>query len=456
MSSIEGEAPVLSGRPAGIPGVRVGWRIFSLIASFALVVYFQQRSLTIAAARIMPELHLSQMQVGWLQWALVLAYTVFQFPGGLLGQRLGSRATLGITLSLAVAATLAVPALSSVLDGGLLYGVLLVTQFVLGMAQGPFMPVCAGVMQAWLPERNWALAQGLHTLSGHIGNILAPPLLAALTVWLGWRSSLFWAALPPIVLIAIWIFYARDTPAQHPAVSAAELADLAAAPTASPIPAPRPAGMLRQIGQILTDADILRVTVSYVFMNFMYYLVANWCFLYLVQELHFRILEGGVLASLPPIGAAAGGLLGGIITAACCRRFGSRWGYRLVPLVALPLGGIALYSVAMGPTAYVAVGILVFAFFAIELCESSYWAGMMQIARTESMAACGVMNCGGNVGGLIGIPIVAWLSGHQAWKLAFFTGAACSVCAAGLWLFVDASGSPKPTQAGSPMPASEG
>jgi hypothetical protein len=44
---------------------RVRWRIFSLLVGFASVLYFQQRSLTIAGERLMPELSLSQMQIGY-------------------------------------------------------------------------------------------------------------------------------------------------------------------------------------------------------------------------------------------------------------------------------------------------------------------------------------------------------------------------------------------------------
>ena len=77
----------MTGNTASAPAFRVRWRIFSLLVSFAMVVYFQQRSVTIAAERIMPELSLSQMQIGWLQWAFLLSYTCMQFPGGVLGQR---------------------------------------------------------------------------------------------------------------------------------------------------------------------------------------------------------------------------------------------------------------------------------------------------------------------------------------------------------------------------------
>ena len=55
------------------------------------------------------------------------------------------------------------------------------------------------------------------------------------------------------------------------------------------------------------------------------------------------------------------------------------------------------------------------------------------------MAATGVLNTGGNLGGIIGIPIVGYLSGHGAWNAAFYIGLFCAVLAAILWLAIDTS-----------------
>jgi len=59
------------------------------------------------------------------------------------------------------------------------------------------------------------------------------------------------------------------------------------------------------------------------------------------------VLESGWLAIAPPLAAALGSVSVVLITAALCRRFGDRWGYRLVPLdchadrrrIAVGLGG---------------------------------------------------------------------------------------------------------------------
>ena len=64
--------------------MRVRWKIFTLLFSFGLMAYVQQRSLAVASYQMMPALHLSQMQIGWLEWAFLLGYAALQFPGGVL------------------------------------------------------------------------------------------------------------------------------------------------------------------------------------------------------------------------------------------------------------------------------------------------------------------------------------------------------------------------------------
>lgn len=406
-----------------------------MLVAAAAVVYFQQRAISIAAERIMPELSLSQMQIGWLQWAFVLSYGLLQFPGGVIGQRLGSRRALTIMLLAAIAASAATPLMPALFRGDALFVALFLTQWLLGMAHAPFMPVCAGTMESWLPPGRWALAQGIHTFGCQVGAALAPPLLVILMSALGWQRALFFAALPPLALVGLWAWYGRDTPRDHPSVTAAELAGLDAR-AAQP---PNHNITFDRIGRLLSNRSILLITVSYIVMNYVFYLLSTWSFLYLIQERHFTVLESGALASLPPIGAAIGAALGGGFTDALCRRAGVVWGFRLLPLIALPVAGIMLLAAAWSPQAVVAVAALTLAYAAVEVNEASYWAGTMRIAKADTMAATGVLNTGGNVGGWIGIPIVAYLSGHGLWTTAFVIGCLCSIFAAALWLAVDVS-----------------
>ena len=65
--------------------------MFAFLFAFGFIAYAQQKSITVAAERIMPDLHLTQFQISLLEQAFVIGYALFQLPGGLFGQRVGAR-----------------------------------------------------------------------------------------------------------------------------------------------------------------------------------------------------------------------------------------------------------------------------------------------------------------------------------------------------------------------------
>jgi sugar phosphate permease len=412
------------------PYVRIRWRIFTLLFGFGFLAYLQQKSITVVAERMMPDLSLSQFQIGLIEWAFVLGYGLFQVPGGIFGQRQGARRTFVIIGLAAFLATIATPLTPYWLTGVSLFVALLLVQLALGCSQGAIFPVSAGVFEVWFPPRSWASVQGLQTMGLSLGAALTPPLIASLMSVMGWQRALLWASLPAIVLISIWAWYGRNTPREHPSVSPEELAEIG---TLSAVPVDNTISA-RQLLNILKNRNVLLLAISYLCLNYSFYLLSNWVFLYLVQERKFSVLQSGWLASTPPLAAALGAGVGGLITGALCRRFGERWGYRLLPLVAMPIAGALLLVSVDAANPYRAVAGLAVCFAAVELNEGAYWGAAMTVGRGDTMAVSGVMNTGGNLGGVIGIPIVAYLSGEHLWRAAFVVGAGFAVASAAAWL----------------------
>src|SRR6202021_790070 len=137
---------------------RIRWRIFSFLFGFGFIAYVQQKTITVAAERMMPELGLSQLQIGWLMQAFVLGYAIFQTPGGVFGQRQGARRTFVIIGLIAFVATVATPLAPYVMRGMGLFAVLLSVQLLLGSSQAAIFPVSAGVFETWFSPNRWALA----------------------------------------------------------------------------------------------------------------------------------------------------------------------------------------------------------------------------------------------------------------------------------------------------------
>ena len=412
--------------------MRVRWQIFGFLSAFAMLSYVQRTSLGVAAENIMPDLHLSQVQIGWLNAAFATCYAFAQLPGGVLGQRVGARVTFTIVGLIGLVATIATPLAPVMLAGTGLFIALLAAQGLLGASQGPVFPMIAAALENWFPQRQWAITQGLNTLFMNVGGAVTPLLIVVLTQQFGWQGALLWVALPAALLTAAWAWYGRDTPRGHPRVTAAELAELDNDQTVAAEPI-----TLTRLGRILRNRDVQLLTFSYFCFNYAFYLLGTWSFLYLVQQRDFHGLESGFAGMLPWIGAGIGAGTGGYLSDGLSARIGFRWGYRLVPLVALPCVALLLLATINVASQYVAVLALMVTFFAIELNEGAYWAGAMRVARSDTGAATGVMNTGGNLAGMVSAPIIGALSGAGHWNTTFVIGAVFSVLAAACWLVID-------------------
>lgn len=408
-------------------------KIYLFLFAFGFIAYLQRTSITIAGVPMMPQLGLNEVQLSWLFDAFILGYTIMQFPGGLLGQRFGARLTFVAIGLVAFAAMLATPLAPVLFTGATLLAVLLAAQLLLGVAQGPIFPVSAGVFEAWFRPASWPLVQGVQSMGLQLGATMAPLLIAPLMSAFGWQQALLWTTLPALAVIVWWGWYARNTPAEHPGVSAEELAQLGPSRAAC---APQPMSWTRAWA-LLRDRDVLLLTVSYLFVNYVYYLLSTWVFFYLVQERHFTVLESGLLAAAPPLAAAVGAGVGGFAASVLSTRLGPRRGLRIIPLLSLPAAGLLQFLAVDAVNAYLAVVALALCYACVELNEGPYWAAIMHAARTDTMAASGLLNTGGNIGGLIGIPIVGYLAQHQAWTSAFLLGTVLAVVSAAAWLFVD-------------------
>jgi ACS family glucarate transporter-like MFS transporter len=421
--------------------VRIRWWIFLYLCGFALLSYLQRTGVSVAADAMMPALHLTHLQIGILQGTFPLTYLLFQVPGATFGQRFGARATYAGVGIIGMLALAGIPLAPLLFTGTALFVALVLAQGLLGASQGPVFPLVAAVGQVWFPENRWSFVNGAISTGMNLGGMLAPPLVVFLQTGFGWQGALLWLAAPGLVLTLAWWFYARNTPAEHPDVTAAELQEL------PPPPPPPPPLTLQRLWAIACDRDVIRLAVSYLCMNYAFYLLSSWSFLYLREVRHLDGLESGLAGALPWIGAAAGAGLGGHFGDQFTTRFGPRWGLRLIPLITLPTAGLLLLATIHIATTSLAVLTLTVAFCAVELNEGPYWASCMRIARSDTGAATGFLNTFGNMAGIIAGPLVGWLSGRGGWNAAFITGTGFAIVAGLLWLAVDPGREPAPADA---------
>jgi len=409
------------------------WPMLAGLLGFAFFAYVERTSIAVAGERMMPELGITQVELGWLLTVFLGVYTTLQIPAGWVGEYLGARVTLAGASIVSLVATALTVVSPSLFHGGILICALLVARALLGAAQAPVFPIAAGAIETWFPRHDWGLAQGLFNSGLNFGAAVTPPVVAYLMATHGWQTALLVSSAPVLVLTVYWYVRAQDRPPEAEGDRSHACNDRKAARAGH-----GPAPSLGRVWALIADRDLMGLSASYLSMNFVFYLLTFWSFLYFVQERHFSIIEGGWMAAAPFIAAGLGAACGGRVSDVACRRLGDRWGFRAVPLVALPLSAAALYGALCAASPTTADLALCVAFAMVEITEGAYWAGAMRIAGSDTMIATGVLNTAGNIGGIIGTPIVAAFSAQQSWSSAFLMGSACTVLAALLWLRVDA------------------
>ena len=72
----------------------VRWRILAILVAMSFISYVLRTNLSFAAPEMMADLGLNEIQWGYVLAAFTAGYTIFQFPGGLLGDRFGPRRVL--------------------------------------------------------------------------------------------------------------------------------------------------------------------------------------------------------------------------------------------------------------------------------------------------------------------------------------------------------------------------
>ncbi len=432
-------APTSIDRPTN-----VRWQILGLLFGLSFISYVVGLNLSIAAPFLTEEFGLSNVQMGWIFSSMLWGYSLFQLPGGMWGQRVGARRVLTII----AAAWGVITALTALLPGTIVTGnlavfmTLIVIRFALGAARAPIYPVLGGAIERWFPVGRWALPQGVSSTGLGLGAAVTPPLIAWLMIEIGWRGAFY--ATAPVAILGAWIWWrlGRDDPRQHWATNAAEIAliragreDRADGEDPDPKPTSRPPETAVW-KRMLRNRNILLMTLSYLCMNYVFYFFFNWFYVYLLDVRGFGMLEGGFIASLPWLAGAAMASVGGEACDRLCHSLGPRRGCRFPCLVALPLVGVFLMLGALAESTPLAIVLLTISFSLTQFSEGTFWAGTSFVSGKHTYTGTGILNTGGNLGGVVSAPLIPIFVGWFGWSGAISTGSIMAIVAGLLWLGV--------------------
>jgi MFS transporter, ACS family, hexuronate transporter len=279
---------------------RLRWIVLALLCLSTVINYIDRQALAIVLPQLRGELGLTSYDYGVVTTVFLLAYSITQIGSGVLVDRVGTR--LGFIFSIVIwSAAAGAHAFAT--------GVwsLIVLRCILGVGEAGNWPAGAKAIAEWIPRDRRAFALGVFDGGSAAGAVIAPPLVAALTLTFGWRTAFVAIGAAGFVWLAVWWAVYRK-PSEHPWLSAAGKEQIAAE-TAEPVPRAKVRlvellGQRKLWGLIFTRAMATPVWWFYVF----------WLPDYLSKERGLGLKEIGMFGWIPYLTVDFGKLLGGAVS----------------------------------------------------------------------------------------------------------------------------------------------
>src|SRR5271166_4927716 len=415
---------------------RVRWFLIFWLFVLSAVSYLDRVNISIAGGTIADAYHLTDIQLGKVFSAMLVGYALFQTVGGRLADRFGPRKVLAggvFWWGIFTALTALVPAQ---IEGAL---ILFVTvRFLLGAGEAVIYPSANQFIARWIPMSERGIANGWIFAGVGAGAGLTPPLITYLMVHYGWRSSFWVCAVIGFVAGAIWFLAARDTPAEHSAVSASELAEinsgLSLARRNSTSGGP---SRLVSWRSVLRSKEVCALTVSYFCYGYVAWIFFSWFYRYLAKVRGLDLKASAFYSMLPFLAMLVCCLLGGTLNDRLTRRHGPRLGRCGVAAIAIAIAGVFLVFGARVQSARLASVVLAGGAGALYLSQSSFWSVTADIAGGSSGSVSGLMNMGNQIGAAITASLTPWIAARFGWTASFLVAAALCLVGASSWLIID-------------------
>jgi MFS family permease len=396
----------------------------------AVITYLDRVCISAAAPYITDELHLTNAQMARVLSAFALAYAVFEVPSGWLADVIGPRKVLTRIVIWWSAFTM----LTSTATG---YSSLLATRFLFGAGEAGALPSTSNAVARWFPLSERGKANGAILFGTRVGGMIGVPLVLVLITRWGWRASFVIVGSIGLVWAAAWYAWFRDTPSAHPSVSATELAWIqqdGAVVGQSPVTSHQSTPWRA----ILRSRNLHAICGMYFTYGYGLYFYFTWLPTYLIKELKFSVVSGGLLSGLPFVFAGAANLAGGWLTDVLARTRGLRAARCYLGFGSFLTGAVLTFASTLVPQALVKAVLLALALGSVDLALSACWSVCLDIGRRHAGVVTGCMNTFSNLGGVLTPLVVAYAVDHwQSWTIPFYVTAVVYAAGALIWLTID-------------------
>jgi MFS family permease len=414
--------------------------VLCLACGISFVLYLHRYTWGFIKADLEKEFHWDPVTFGWLDGLFPASYGLAQIPSGIVCDWFGAHFLLGSSVvlwSLALGGVALATGLTS----------MAIARLTFGVTQAGCYPVLTKVSKNWFPVSERTTAQGLiATFFGRLGGAGSFFLFGTVLVgWLGmpWKEAIGVFTLLGIACGILFLVLFRNSPPEHPWANKSEAAlivkdDTEAAYTSH---------SYLHWGAMVRSVSIWFLFVRAFVSNMADVLYVYWVPLYLRNEKGLKVEDAGILAALPLLSAAVGGVVSGALQSRLIQQTGNRRWARSGTAMAgkLLASGFMLASLAFDNAVVITAIFIVVKFFT-DMEQPAEWGTVSDVAGRNAATVFACVNTLGAVGGFVASPLIGLVlqsfgDGTQptaaGWNAVFVLIALEYLIAAGAWLFID-------------------
>ncbi len=415
---------------------RVQITIIGLMFALSVISYFDRTILSIAGPNIMKEFSLSETQLGVIVSSFTFSYAILMIPTGHLSDRFGPRLVL-TSMALGSALFTMLTAAAGKPGFGALIGIIpsfVVMRMAMGVFTSPLYPACGRVNANWTSVTQRSRVQSFVNAGAGMGSALSPIIFVRLIAHFGWRMSFCIAGAFTGVLGLIWHWYARDYPREHPFLSASDRKHLSETVGVARRELTGPAPWRK----LLTDRNLVLLTIGYFAVDYFEYIFYYWIYYYLGTIRRLGAEESAGYTSMLFLTWVVVTPIGGWISDRMVARFGRRQGLRIVGISGLVLSAALMFAGINAEATGVAVACMSLALGLASCSDVAYWAAAIEVGGKQVGAACGMMNSGGNIGGFLAPIMTPYIASFFGWTWGLYFGCIVVLIGVVVWFFIDA------------------
>jgi len=191
------------------------WRIVALLFFATTINYIDRQVIGLLKPYIEKDLGWSEADYGYIVTAFQIAYAIGLITTGRFLDKFGTR--IGYLWAIVV---WSIAGMAHAAARGLVS--FSAARFALGIGEAANFPAAVKTVAEWFPKKERAFAAGLFNSGSTIGAIIAPVIVSAITIYLGWRWAFLITGSLGFVWVVFWLaFY--HAPEKHPKVRREEL-----------------------------------------------------------------------------------------------------------------------------------------------------------------------------------------------------------------------------------------